>query len=91
VTVAPVTPAPLSIAAPAKLDRTATGLTLSVKAVALCRVTVAGAGVTTTRADVDRAGTLLKVPVKPGASDLHLTLTFRSGRYGTRDALTVAR
>jgi hypothetical protein len=29
--------------------------------------------------------------VTPGASDLRLTLTFRSGRYGTRDALTVSR
>jgi hypothetical protein len=33
----------------------------------------------------------VQVPVKAGASDLKLTLTFRSGRYGTRDALTVTR
>ncbi len=91
VTVAPVTPAPLSIAAPAKLDRKATGVTLTVAAVVPCRLTVAGAGLTTTRARVTRAATRVSVPVKPGASDLRLTLTFRSGRYGTRDALTVAR
>jgi hypothetical protein len=33
----------------------------------------------------------VSVPVKPGASDLRATLTFRAGRYGTRDALVVAR
>jgi hypothetical protein len=56
-----------------------------------CRLTVAGKGVTTTRARVTRAATQVSVPVKPGASDLRLTLTFRSGRAGTRDALTVSR
>jgi hypothetical protein len=29
--------------------------------------------------------------VKPGASDLKLKLTFRSGRYGTRDVVAVSR
>ena len=91
VTVAPVTPAPLSVAAPAKLDRAAQSLTLTVAAVVPCRLTVAGPGLTTTRTRVTRAATRVSVPVKPGASDLRLTLTFRSGRYGTRDALTVAR
>jgi hypothetical protein len=31
------------------------------------------------------------VPVKPGTTALKLTLTFRSGRYGTRDALSISR
>jgi hypothetical protein len=91
VTVAAVTPAPLSIAAPAKLDRAAASLALTVRAVVPCRLTVAGKGLTTTRARVTRAATQVSVPVKPGASDLRLTLTFRSGRAGTRDALTVSR
>jgi hypothetical protein len=91
VTVARVTPAPLSIAAPAKADRAATSVTLTVKAVVGCRLTVTGAGVTTTRAAVDRSGTRVQVPVKAGTSDLKLTLTFRSGRYGTRDALAITR
>jgi hypothetical protein len=91
VTVAPVTPQPLSIAAPAKLDAKASSVTLTVAAATACKLTVAGAGATTTTAKLTRAPSQVAVPVKPGTTALKLTLTFRSGRYGTRDAVSISR
>jgi hypothetical protein len=90
VTVTAVTPQPLSIAAPAKLDSTATTATLRVAGATPCRLTVTG-GTKTVTVDLTRAAVPVAVPVKPGTADLKLTLTFRAGHSGTRDVVTVAR
>jgi hypothetical protein len=91
VTVTAVTPQPLSIAAPATLDPKAGSVTLTVAAATACKLTVAGPGATTTTAKLTRAPAQVAVPVKPGTTALKLTLTFRAGRSGTRDAVTVSR
>ncbi len=90
VTVTAVTPQPLSIAAPAKLDPKATTLTLTAAAATPCRLTVTG-GTTTVTVDLTRAAAPVAVPVKPGTAGLKLTLTFRAGKSGTRDVVTIAR
>jgi hypothetical protein len=90
VTVTAVTPQPLSIAAPAKLDPKATSVTLKVAAATPCRLTVAG-GTKSVATDVTRAPQPVAVPVKPGTADLKLTLTFRAGKSGSRDVVVVSR
>jgi hypothetical protein len=90
VTVTAVTPQPLSIAAPAKLDPAAGSLTLKVAAATACRLTVTG-GTKTVRAGLTRAAVPVAVPVKPGTADLKLTLTFRAGKSGSRDVVVVSR
>jgi hypothetical protein len=90
VRVTAVTPQPLSIAAPAKLDPQATTLTLRVAAATACRLTVSG-GAKSVATDLTRAPVSVAVPVKPGTADLKLTLTFRAGKSGSRDVVTVAR
>jgi hypothetical protein len=90
VTVTAVTPQPLSIAAPPKLDPKATTLTLRVAAATACKLTVSG-GTKTIATDLTRARVPVAVPVKPGTADLKLTLTFRAGKSGSRDVVVVSR
>jgi hypothetical protein len=90
VTVTAVTPQPLGIAAPAKLDPKATTLTLKVAAATACRLTVSG-GAKRVAVDLARTAVPVAVPVEPGTSTVKLTLTFRAGRSGTRDVVAVSR
>jgi hypothetical protein len=90
-TVAPVTPQPLTLVAPAKLASTTTSFTLRVSATTPCKLTVSGSGITRRTVSVDRTPLPVTVTVKPGSAALRLLLTFRSGKYGTASTLVVAR
>src|SRR4051794_28174502 len=83
VSVTAVTPQPLSIAAPAKLDPAATTLSLRVAAATACRLTVSG-GTKTVATDLTRAPASGAGGGKPRPAALKPTLAFPAGRSGPR-------
>jgi len=91
VQVEPATPRLLSLDAPVSVATRARSVKLIVTAATPCRLTLTGRGVRSTGFSVTRASKRVTVHFSPGTSPLRIALTFRSGRYGTRDTLVIAR
>jgi hypothetical protein len=91
ISVQPVTPQPLLVQVLPGAAAAARAVRLRVTAVTPCRLTISGGGVRPQTVAVTRAPRDVRVSVTPGKSPLKLVLTFRSGRYGTRDAIVVPR
>ncbi len=79
------------LSAPQRIGRSARRLTLQVAATVPARLTVAGDGVTRTRASVGRKSRRLTVRVRPGARALRLRLTLSAGGLTKQGVVTVAR